>query len=257
MEVHGIKVVNVEDVPVVVYQGRIVNPFSEEFETRLLPQIIPVTEERQGVLNGIMEYFTAYSKEHYLRKRIIPIGNTEIPEVKEVKLKICILCFNHCSKRRINEHLNIIHHIKNRFLQYTFVTLGYVIPNQKRTMSYFYRKKMYTENPINMFDVGNSAARDNSEDKFLRYIHGENYRGKGYTRFLAVENESESGSVVAAVETYVMKKREHMRASNVVFRKMSAMGILKTKYIFTTRVLYAKLAGRFFYTFAKYSDNRS
>lgn len=36
-----------------------------------------------------------------------------------------------------------------------------------------------------------------------------------------------------------------MRASNVVFRKMSAMGILKTKYIFTTRVLYAKLAGRF------------
>lgn len=67
--------------------------------------------------------------------------------------------------------------------------------------------------------------------------------------------ESESGPVVAAVKTYMMKKRDHMRASHTVFSKMSTMGILKAKYIFTTRVLYAKLAGRFFYMFAKYSDN--
>lgn len=78
---HGIKVVNVEDVPVVVWQTRIVNPFSKEFETRFLPQIIAVTEKRQGVLDRIIDHFTAYSKEHYLRKRIIPIGHTEIAEV--------------------------------------------------------------------------------------------------------------------------------------------------------------------------------
>lgn len=239
----------------VVYQGRIVNPFTKEFETRFLSRIIPVTEERHEVLSRIIDHFTLSSKEHYLRKRIIPIGDTEIPEVKEVKLNICTLCFNHCSKRHINEHLKTTHLVKNRFLQYTFVTLGYIIPNQKREMSYFYRKRMYTEKPIDMFDVGDSAARDNSEDKFLRYIRAEDYYGKGYTQFLAVENEQESGPVVAAVEMYMMKKRDHMRASHTVFSKMSAMGILKTKYIFTTRVLYAKLAGRFLYTFARYSDN--
>jgi hypothetical protein len=52
------------------------------------------------------------------------------------------------------------HHIKNRFLQHTFATMGYTIPNQKPTMSYFYRNKKDSEKPIDMFDIGNTAARD-------------------------------------------------------------------------------------------------
>lgn len=94
-------------------------------------------------------------------------------------------------KRHTNEHLKAAHLVKSRFLQYTFATLGYVIPNQKRIMSYFYRKKMYPRTPIDMFDVSNSATRSNSEDKFLQYIHAEDYCGKGYIQFLAAENESE------------------------------------------------------------------
>ena len=43
-------------------------------------------------------------------------------------------------------------------------------------------------------------------------------------------------------------------SSHSIFSKMSAMKILKPKYLYQTRVLYAKLAGRFC-TFAKYSRN--
>lgn len=111
---------------------------------RLLPQLIPITEERRDVLDEILNHFT-FSQAYCLRKRVMPIGNTEIPEVKETKLNICI---NHCSKRHINEHLKNAHHIKNRFLQHTFVTLGYTIPNQKRTMSYFYRKNYIRRIPL-------------------------------------------------------------------------------------------------------------
>lgn len=75
MELHGIKVITVEEVPVVVYQGRIVNPFSKKFETKFLSRIIPVTEERHEVLGRIIDHFTLSTKEHYLRKRIIPIGD--------------------------------------------------------------------------------------------------------------------------------------------------------------------------------------
>lgn len=55
-------------------------------------------------------------------------------------------------------------------------------------------------------------------------------------------------------DLYDEKKREHMRASHSIFSKMCVMGILKAKYIYSTRVLYAKSAGRFFYTFTKYSS---
>lgn len=72
MELHGIKVISVEDAPVLVCRGRIVNPFSKEFAMRLLPQLIPITEERRDVLDEIMNHFALYSKEHYLRKRIMP-----------------------------------------------------------------------------------------------------------------------------------------------------------------------------------------
>lgn len=135
-----------------------------------------------------------------MRKCIIPIGDSEIPEVKECKLNICTLCFGHCSKRHINEHLKKAHHINNKFLQHTLATLGYVIPNQNRTMSYLYRRTVFSAEPIDMFDLGSSAPKDNSEDKFLRYIHAEDYEGKGYAQYLAGEKEMESGPVIAAVE---------------------------------------------------------
>lgn len=255
MELHGIRVVAVEDVSVFIFRAKIINPLSNKFITQFLPQIIPITEERQAVLGEIKNHFKSHSKEHYLRKRIIPIGDSEIPEVKECKLNICTLCFDHCSKRHINEHLKKVHHIYNKFLQHTLATLGYVIPNQNRTMSYLYRKTVFSAEPIDMLDLGSSVPKDNSEDKFLRYIHAEDYEGKGYAQYLAGENEMESGPVIAAIETYMMKRRDHMRASHSIFSKMSAMKILKPKYLYPTRVLYAKLAGRFFYTFAKYSGN--
>ena len=115
MELHGIRVVAVEDVSVFIFRAKIINPLSNKFITQFLPQIIPITEERQAVLGEIKTYFKCHSKEHYLRKRIIPIGNTEIPEVKECKLNICTLCFDHCSKRHISEHLKKTHHIVERF----------------------------------------------------------------------------------------------------------------------------------------------
>lgn len=68
---------------------------------------------------------------------------------------------------------------------------------------------MYAGNPNDMFDVGNSAARDNSEDKFLRYIHAEDYQGQGYTRFLAVERIREWSRCCGCQNVYDEKKRPY------------------------------------------------
>lgn len=72
-----------------------------------------------------------------------------------------------------------------------------------------------------MFEIGNTAARDNSEDKF--FIHGEDRHGKDYGQHITNKDERESGPVVAAVEIYRVKKREHTIASHTIFSKMNAM----------------------------------
>ena len=75
MELHGIRIVAVEDVSVFIFRGKIINPLSNKFIIQFLLQVIPITEERHAVLDEIKQHFKSYSKEHYLRKRIIQLIN--------------------------------------------------------------------------------------------------------------------------------------------------------------------------------------
>lgn len=116
MELYGIEIVNVEDVPVLVLKGRNVNLFSKEFAIRYLSQVIPISEELQAALVEIKAHFKSRSKEHDLRKYIIPIDITEIRDFKESKLNVCT-----------NEHLKKTHRINNKFLQRTLSTSSAVV----------------------------------------------------------------------------------------------------------------------------------
>lgn len=167
-----------ENISVIVYRSRIVNPFSKTFQTKFLSRIIPVIEEdKKNWINS--QTISPFPRKTTTREsESYPQGTPRFRKAGSQPKQMHTL-FNHCSKRHINQHLKTKNLVKNVFLPHKFSTLGYIIPNQKREVLYFYSKKTITAKPIDMLDVRNST-RDNSEGKLLRYVQAEDYQGKGY-----------------------------------------------------------------------------
>ena len=94
------------------------------------------------------------------------------------------------------------------------------------------------------------------EDKFLRTINANLYYGKGYPQYLHSENKEESIPVFEAVKKYILQDRPHLKGTHPIYNRMLREGILKVPVLFTTQVIYANYASRFFYTFAKLCGNR-
>ena len=182
--------------------------------------------------------------------------DSEIPGVKECRLNVCRLCFNFCSKTNFNTYLKKNHGVKRNFSQYVFTTTGYIIPNVKATFSYLYREKEDTKPPTSMTTIEGPHTNLRHEDKFLRTINANLYYGKGYPQYLHSENKEESIPVFEAVKTYILQDRPHLKGKHPIYNRMLREGILKVPVLFTTQVIYANYASRFFYAFAKLCGNR-
>lgn len=169
MEACGIRIVDINGVSIVTHSGNIVNPFSERFTQRYLVDVVSCSSIREDVLSTINNHFYNHSKSHYVRKSVMSIDYaTEIAGIKESKLNICKLCFNHASKSHINQHLRKEHGIRRNFQQHVFRTAGYAIPNQKYGFSYLYREKDDTKPPTSMTTMEGAHTHLRHEDKFLR-----------------------------------------------------------------------------------------
>ena len=99
MEAHGIRIVEIDGVSILTHNGNILNPFSERFTQRYLANIVGCSSVREDILSTINNHFDNHSKSHYVRKSVVSTDHaSEIAGVKESKLNVCKLCFNHASK---------------------------------------------------------------------------------------------------------------------------------------------------------------
>lgn len=99
--------------------------------------------------------------------------------VKESKLNVCKLCFNHCSQNYINQHLKKEHGVRMNFQQHVFTTTGYAVPNQKCGFSFLYRERDDTKPPTSMTTIEGPHTHLRHEDKFLRTINATCIMEKG------------------------------------------------------------------------------
>jgi len=98
MEAYGIRIVEIDGVSVLTHDGNILNPFSERFNKRYLVNAVDCPSVRDDILSTIHSHFDNHSKDHYVRKRVVSINHdSEIAGVKESKLNVCKICFNHCA----------------------------------------------------------------------------------------------------------------------------------------------------------------
>lgn len=82
----------------IVHDRNILNPFSERFNKRYLVNAVDCPSVRDDILSTIHSHFDNHSKDHYVRKRVVSINHdSEIAGVKESKLNVCKICFNHCA----------------------------------------------------------------------------------------------------------------------------------------------------------------
>ena len=116
MEAYGIRIIEIDGVSVVTHDGNIINPFSERFTQRYLGNTVDCSSIREDILSTIHNHFTNQSKDHYVRKKVVPINHySEIMGVKESKLNVCKICFNHCSQNYINQHLKKEQYTNERY----------------------------------------------------------------------------------------------------------------------------------------------
>ena len=134
--------------------------------------------------------------------------------VKESKLNVCKLCFNHASKSHINHHLRMEHRVNCNFQRHVFRTTGYAIPNQKCGFSYLYREKEYTKPPTSMTTIEGPHTHLRHENEFLRTINTNLYHGKRYPQYLHSENKEESIPVFEAVKRYILQDRPHLKGTH-------------------------------------------
>jgi len=185
--------VEIDGVSVLTHDRNILNPFSERFNKRYLVNAMDCSIVRDDILSTIHNHFDNHSKDHYVRKRVVPINYySEIAGVKESKLNVCKICFNHCALNYINQHLKKEHGVRRNFQQHVFRTTGYANPNQKCGFSYLYREKEDTKPPTSMTTIEGPHTHLRHEDKFLRTINANLYYGKGYPQYLHSENKEES-----------------------------------------------------------------
>ena len=193
MEAHGIRIVEIDGVSILTHDGNILNPFSERFTQRYLTNIVGCSSLREDILSTIKNHFDNHSKDHYARKSVVSVGSaSEIAGIKESKLNVCKICFNHCAQNYINQHLRKEHGIRRNFQHHVFRTTGYAIPNQRRGFSYLYREKEDTKPPTSMTTIEGPHTHLRHEDKFLRTINANLYYGKGYPQYLHSENKGET-----------------------------------------------------------------
>ncbi|CAR65729.1 DEHA2D19448p [Debaryomyces hansenii CBS767] len=253
----AIRIVEIDGVSVLTHDRNTLNPFSERFNKRYLVNAMDCSIIRDDILSTIHNHFDNHSKDHYVRKRVVPINYySEIAGVKESKLNVCKICFNHCASNYINQHLKKEHSVKRNFQRHVFRTTGYAIPNQKCGFSYLYREKEDTKPPTSMTTIEGPLTHLRHEDKFLRTINANLYYGKGYPQYLHSENKEESIPMFEAVKKYILQDIPHLKGTHPIYNRMLREGILKVPVLFTTQVIYANYASRFFYTFAKLCDNR-
>jgi len=125
MEAHGIRIVEIDGVSILTHNGNILNPFSERFTQRYLANVVGCSSVREDILSTINNHFDNHSKSHYVRKSVVSTDHaSEIAGVKESKLNVCKLCFNHASKSHINQHLRTAHRVNCNFQQHVFRTTG-------------------------------------------------------------------------------------------------------------------------------------
>lgn len=251
METHDLHIVQVEGISLVIHNKKIINPLSERFKK----YVYRIASARaDDILDRIGEHFQHHSRAHYLHKQFMGVENPEIPDVTLKNLNVCSVCFDYCAEKYINQHLKRAHNITKGYKQYTFRTTGHAIPTQKFSLSYLYKRP---ENTLaqDMMQLTNTAVTDNSCDQFLYYIDHTEYYGQGYPNYLATENVIENVGIRDAIQDYILKKRPYLQADSYIHSKMVQMGLLKSPFIEKTRIMYANLAARFFYTFSKFSEN--
>ena len=218
MESHELRIREVGGLSILVHKNKIVNPLAEKFANKYLPRFIDSSEIRSTILSEINSHYQKHSKQHYSLKQIIAVtDDSEIPGVKESKLNVCKLCFNHASKSHMNQHLRKEHGIRRNFQQHVFRTTGYAIPNQKYGFSYLYREKDDTKPPTSMTTMEGAHTHLRHEDKFLRTINANLYYGKGYRQYLHSENKEESIPVFEAVKKYILQVRPHLKGTHPIY----------------------------------------
>lgn len=254
MDLHGIRIVDIEGTSVVIADGRLVNVLTSRFTERYLPRLVNDFQKRRESLQAIERYFEGKPKDHFLRKKIIAIGDSEIPGVKEGKLNVCAICYGHCGQMNINGHLKKEHGIRKLFGFHVFKTTGYAIPTVKHEKTFLYRKPKNSVDRVDM-SFESTPVESNEKDRFLALIEGHSYLGKGYTKYLGDEDPDESARVMQAIREHMMKSRPHLTGSSEIFYKMHGRGLMKSEYLSSTQYMYAGHAGKFFYTFAKYSQD--
>lgn len=85
MEKYEIRIVEVDGICVLIYNGNIINPFSDKFAKRYLLKYIGCNA-RESILSEIKSYYDTQFKEHYLLKQVVAIKlDSEIPGVKEYR----------------------------------------------------------------------------------------------------------------------------------------------------------------------------
>lgn len=125
MEAYRICIVDINGVSVLTHNGNILNPFSERFTQRYLVDVVSCSSIREDVLSTINNHFDNHSKSHYVHKSVVSIDHaSEIAGIKESKLNVCKLCFNHASKSHINQHLKKEHGVRRNFQPHVFRTTG-------------------------------------------------------------------------------------------------------------------------------------
>jgi len=97
-KMEAIRIVEIDGVSVLTHDRNILNPFSERFNKRYLVNAVDCSIVRDDILSTIHSHFDNHSKDHYVRKRVVSINHdSEIAGVKESKLNVCKICFNHCA----------------------------------------------------------------------------------------------------------------------------------------------------------------
>lgn len=214
MEVYGLHIVEVEGISVLTHNGKICNPFSERFTKRNLVSMVGSSGMLKDILSTINNHFNNRPKDHYLKRYVRSINSRcEIPGIKESKLNVCKVCFNHCSSNYINPHLKKEHGIRLNFAHHVFKTTGYCIPNQKCGFSYLYREKEEIELAVPMTKLEGPHTQHRHEDKFLRMISANLFYGKGYPQYLWTADLDESTPVKEAFRRYILKDRPHLKGT--------------------------------------------
>lgn len=97
-KMEAIRIVEIDGVSVLTHDRNTLNPFSERFNKRYLVNAVDCPSVRDDILSTIHSHFDNHSKDHYVRKRVVSINHdSEIAGVKESKLNVCKICFNHCA----------------------------------------------------------------------------------------------------------------------------------------------------------------